>query len=355
MAVDQQFIQNRANLIRYNFIEEMERHLLAFESVANSHNLNVQWITDEEALVEYIYNILTKQHYNKVCFDLKKIPEDIVQDKNKVIQIVKPENLLELGAEHLFIEADFGIIENGSVVLVNKKSTEAINQINNLVLLLNINNFIIKQSDLELILSLKQKDNDRFLFEDIKIITSPFDHVTSQTYGHLGDDENNEKVSITILLYDNGITDIMVNNVLREVLYCINCGKCSDVCPVYKYTNDFSPIELIRHNCFASNQLDRNIFKNTTLCGYCEKACPIGIPLTELLVTEMEMVSARTNRERNIDIMKLYSKRSKLNKVNGTFRRFFYLKKMYGKNKKIHSYYKSQKETFYSITKTSKE
>lgn len=356
MSTHDQFVRNRANLVRYNFIEEMEKHLLAFETAAKSHNLNVNWVVDEQALVETIYNMMDKPHFNKVCFDFEKIPEEFKNSGNNVIQIVNLEDFNDNSADYLFVQGDYGIVENGSVILINKKSCESINKVQNLIILLNINDLIVKQNDLELILTRKQGENESFIPHDIKIITSPFNYITTETF-ITSDKDNIRKndVSVTILLYDNGITEIMENNILRESLYCIHCGRCKDVCPVFKFTNQFSPIELIKHNCFVENQGDQNIFKNTTLCGYCEKACPIDIPLTDLLVAEMEMVSAKTNREKNIDIMKIYSKRSKLNKMNGKIRRIFFLRKMFVKNKKIHTYYRAQKETFYNITKTTKD
>ncbi|MDR2979877.1 MAG: 4Fe-4S dicluster domain-containing protein [Bacteroidales bacterium] len=356
MPVEKQIVRNRANLVRHNYIEEMEKHLLAFEAAANAHDLSVHWIIDESALVDFVQNLMPKSRFNKVCFDFGKIPDGIKNDNSGLFQFVKIEDFNDNSAEYLFVEADYGIVENGSIALVNKRSGDVFNKVQKLVLLLNINNLVVKQSDLELVLALKQRENESFLPHDIKIITSPFHYVKNETFITSDDEKvNKNDVSVTILLYDNGITEIMENNVLRESLYCIQCGRCSEVCPVYKHTNGFTPIELVKHNSFYRNHLDQNIFKSTTLCGYCEEVCPIDIPLMDLLVAEMEMVNARTNKERNIDTMKIFAKRSKLNKMNGSFRRIFFLRKMYGKNKKIHNYYKTQNENFYSITKTSKE
>lgn len=357
MIKDIQFIRTRANFIRHSFIEEMERHLLAFETAINSNGIDVKWIVDERELVETVMQLLPQPRYNKVCFNLKKIPQEFL-DSSPKIQVTSLENFEknEDTAEIVFVEADYGIVDDASIVLVDNPVLKNINKINNLFILLNINDLIVKQNDLENILLLKYGDFDQIEFpKDIKIIKSSFKKIVNEAFA-INDDNlfRSENVKITLFLYDNGVSTILEDPFLREALYCINCGKCAEVCPVYRHTNRFTPIELVKQNCFEENQKTQMLFQNTTLCGNCTEICPVQIPLNDLLIAEMERIDFKYSREKSIDSMRHFSKRSRMNKLSNKLRRHFYVRKYFGKNKKLFNYFNEQKEPFYNISQNAK-
>lgn len=357
MIKDIEFTKTRANFIRYSFIEEMERHLLGFETALNSNGIYVKWIVDEKELVETVLSSLPQPRYNKVCFALKNTPKELLDSFPK-IQATSPQNFAtnEDTADIVFIEADYGIIDDPSIVLVDNPILGNINKINNLFILLNINDFIVKQSDLETILLLKYGDFNHLVFpKDIKIIKSPFKKIVNEDF--IVNDENPfraEEVKITLFLYDNGISRILEDPLLREALYCINCGKCAKVCPVYRHSNRFTPIELIKHNCFEENLKTQSLFQNTTLCGNCTEVCPVQIPLNDLLISEMERANFKSSREKNIDHMRHFSKRSRMNKLNNKLRRHFFVRRYFGKNKKLYNYFNNLKEPFFNISQNTK-
>jgi L-lactate dehydrogenase complex protein LldF len=94
-----------------------------------------------------------------------------------------------------------------------------------------------------------------------------------------------------VILLDNGRTDILNNPKQRQSLYCIRCGACLNVCPVYKnigghaygttysgpigsvITPNLQRMENFKHLSFASS-----------LCGACTEVCPVKINLHELLL-----------------------------------------------------------------------
>jgi len=347
MCIDYEFIRERANLIRHNFVEEMEKNLLAFESAAIAHDLKVQWIVDEEHFVQSFKDLLKKPKYNAVCFDMDIIPEDLLQTGN-VIKQVKVENFGRESTDILLIQADFGIVENGMLVLLNKPSMAAIQQVTDLVVLLNINDLILKQADLETIVLLKQ-DKEAF-FSDFKFIQAPFEHILSKPFLSNEDEcVEKEQVNITVFLYDNGISDILFNPILRESLYCIHCGKCAEVCPVFRQTNLFSPIQLIKYNFVEEHLREKSIFENTCLCGNCEQICPVKIPLVNLLIKEMETLTSQGGNEAIQNMAKTFLKRHRLNKMNTPFHRYFFIRKLFAKNKNLYNYFKEQKEPFYNM------
>jgi len=353
MHKDLQFLKTRANYIRFSYIEEMEKHLLAFESKLFSKNFVVKWLSTETELVDFVSKSLSKNSYNKVCFDLPKVPDTFFEKKNfiKKISIKSLENNDEI-TENLVVQADFGIVENGSVVFINKESKNCFNNLEKIFVILNINDLIIRLNDFEILLYLQKGIKSSYDNADIKILSAPPSRIiTKNVISSTEEKFYTEPVEVFILLYDNGITEFLEENQLRETLYCINCGKCKEVCPVYKQTNEFSPIDLVKYHCIERNHSAVKLFENTTLCGNCNEVCPVQINFTQLFINQMQYLAKRSKiHEKNIDLYKFFSKRSKMNKINSKFRRYFFINKYFGKNKKLANYFSNCKESFFNLT-----
>ena len=351
MIQDIQYVKTKANLIRHLFIEDMEKHLLGFDQKVKQNGILVEWIEDEEDLFDTIQDRFLKESYNRICFDSSVIPSPFFE-KNQKFKIISIEETLSSSdnIENLVVEANFGIIEDGSIILLNKSTKSCFNQVDNLHIILKINNLIIKKSDLELLLYLYQYENNAHQFPiDVKIITAPLPKIlSSPTYL---DNQNYERkeVNTYLYLYDGGISKILENPILRESLFCINCGRCQQVCPVYQQTKRFSPINLVTNNCFEENQRTMQLFENTNLCGNCNDVCPVLIPLTDLMLTEMQIIKNKHSREKNIDLFKVYSKRSKMNKFNNKILKYFFAKKHFKNNKRVFNYIRQQKLPFFNI------
>jgi L-lactate utilization protein LutB len=352
MHSDLQFLKTRANFIRFSYIEEMEKHLLAFESKLFSKNFKVKWINDEPELVDFVCNSMSKNNYNKVCFDMNKVSEKFFEKKNfiKKVNIDVVENHNDT-AENLIVQADFGIVENGSVIFLNKQSKNCFNNFEKIFIIVNINDIIVRQNDLEILLYLQKGINNLSFYDDIKIISAPPSRIIVHNFQSSDEDNyTSEKIDVFVLLYNNDITEILEDNVLRETLYCINCGKCKAVCPVYQQTKQFSPIELIQYHCKEENRRVPKLFENTTLCGNCNDVCPVQINFTQLMIHQMQSLSKRSNHEKSIDLFKIFSKRTKMNKINSRFRRYFFVNKYFGKNKKLANYFSGCKAEFFNLT-----
>ena len=351
MHNDLQYLRTRANFIRFSFIEEMEKHLLAFETKLSYKNIKVRWMNDESELVNFICNSLSKSNYNKVCFDLPEVSDKFFEKKNfiKQINIEDFENNNDT-AEHLVIQADFGVVENGTIVLLNKPSKNCFNNVEKLFIILNINNLVVRKNDLELLLHLQKDFNQSSFYEDIKIVSAPPSRIITKNIQHSSEENfTAEKIEVFLLLYNNDIIEILEDNVLRETLYCINCKKCEEVCPVYQQTKEFSPIDLIKYHCKEENKRNPKLFENTTLCGNCNEVCPVQINFTQLIIHQMNNLPKRGNHEKSIDLFRTFSKRAKMNKINSRMRHYFFVKKYYGKNKKLTNYYHNCKQEFFNI------
>ena len=87
----------------------------------------------------------------------------------------------------------------------------------------------------------------------------------------------------------------LVGTPYEEVLSCIRCGSCLNACPVYAkvgghaYGSVYSgPIGAVLSPLLAGMQPDqgRKLPSLSSLCGACTEACPVGIPLHDLLVRD---------------------------------------------------------------------
>ena len=348
-----QDMRDRAFFLRYSFIESLETHLLALESNLIDHKVNVRWAQDETALCDSIVELLPGKQYNSVCFDMANVPE-LLSSYENVVNPVSVEAVVnhDQETETLIVESDFAIAENGSLVFLNRKSSNCFNLVRNVIVIVNIDQIIVSQSDLSLLLRLKSGNSSSDFPSDVKILNKPYKKVvsdlfmSSQSVGYTEED-----VTVSVILYDNKITDILQDASLRQSLYCIHCGRCASVCPVMKVNNGLSPIDLVKKNCFDQYNRTQSIFQQTSLCGNCQEVCPVNIPLVDLLIYEMNLVSENTSYNKTKSFFSILSKRNKINKKNSPFLRYFFLKRFYSKNKILLNYLLNQKDQFYNISR----
>ena len=93
------------------------------------------------------------------------------------------------------------------------------------------------------------------------------------------------------MIVDNGRSRIL-ESTSREALNCIRCGACLNACPVYRqmgghaygwvYSGPIGAViaPLLRDETPEAAELSHA----SSLCGACWEACPVKIPLHELLL-----------------------------------------------------------------------
>ncbi|MCQ2263127.1 MAG: LUD domain-containing protein [Bacteroidales bacterium] len=346
--VDLSFIRTQANTARHDYIEEMENKLIAFDRRMNEKGFKVYWVSDENELTDLVFDLIPQTPYNKFCFDLANTPEAFRNTK-----AIKPIHFADVesgaaSATYLFTQADFAVVETGTLVLLNKNSKNLLNRIPKIFVLLDISKLVNRPEDLELFLYLRSfYQEGNYLPDDVKLINHPF-QLVEKDIASQSDEPTKQPVQISIFLYDNGVTHIMQDPVLRESLYCIDCGRCKTVCPMYEYAKEHTPIGIVRDNCLHHAHDTEHIVKNAMLCGNCDQVCPVQIPISDLILREIEL--SRQQHGGTSHLAKTFERRKKLNKMNGALRRHFFTKHIYGKNKMLHSYFKQQNNTFYNIT-----
>ncbi|HZQ28894.1 MAG TPA: LutB/LldF family L-lactate oxidation iron-sulfur protein [Acidimicrobiales bacterium] len=93
-----------------------------------------------------------------------------------------------------------------------------------------------------------------------------------------------------LVILDNGRSDILGTE-FQEILHCIRCGACLNVCPVYRqigghgYGAVYSgPVGAVLTPLLSAAEEAGELQNASTLCGACWQACPVKIPLQDLLL-----------------------------------------------------------------------
>ena len=325
---DQDFesVRKKAYALRHNYFDDMEKHLLALESALSRKGLNVLWIKDADSLVESVNSLIESCKVRRIGFDSQTQLEPSFNSRTDVIPLEVAETSSD-DLDLLVVDADFAVCDSGSLVFLDRKSQCCFNKVKNLAVIVNIDQCIAYQQDLSFFMALKYYFKDRKMPADVKVVQDKMQYIFPSDFTYLSDQMfTQESMNITVLLYMNGIEDIISSDILKESLYCIQCGRCSEVCPVISSPDGISPIELVKMNCLDKYNKSQHLFSHTTLCGACEEACPVKIPLVRLMLSEMQVSNLVVKSSRTKMLYSLFSKRSKLNKVNNSFFKFFFIR-----------------------------
>jgi L-lactate dehydrogenase complex protein LldF len=94
-----------------------------------------------------------------------------------------------------------------------------------------------------------------------------------------------------VVLIDNGRTRMLADPVMREVLACIRCGACQNVCPVYRHIGGHSyggvyagPIGSLLGPGLEPRTSPPDLPFVSTLCGACASVCPVRIDIPRALL-----------------------------------------------------------------------
>jgi L-lactate dehydrogenase complex protein LldF len=95
-----------------------------------------------------------------------------------------------------------------------------------------------------------------------------------------------------VVFLDNGRTDVLASN-CREILRCIRCGACQNVCPVYRQASGHAyrstyggPVGAVLSPILFGSRFPElaDLPKASSLCGACNEVCPVDIPIPDLLL-----------------------------------------------------------------------
>ncbi|HWK24663.1 MAG TPA: LutB/LldF family L-lactate oxidation iron-sulfur protein [Ureibacillus sp.] len=102
-------------------------------------------------------------------------------------------------------------------------------------------------------------------------------------------DETDGPEEFHLVIVDNGRSKILGTE-FQSVLQCIRCAACVNACPVYRHVGGHSygsiysgPIGAVLTPLLGGYEDFKELPYASTLCGACTDACPVKIPLHELL------------------------------------------------------------------------
>ena len=94
-----------------------------------------------------------------------------------------------------------------------------------------------------------------------------------------------------LVIVDNGRSRLLADPALRESLYCIRCGACLNVCPIYQRVGGHAygwvypgPIGAIVTPELVGLTQAKDLPHASTLCGACRDACPVQINIPRMLL-----------------------------------------------------------------------
>jgi len=333
-------LRDHGRSIRANAIARLDEHLEAFERNARANGSVVHWARDDAEAREIVLRIARENGVQRIIKSKSMLSEEIQLNPELeaaglnvletdlgeyIVQlahdhpshIIAPvvhwplEGVQKLFHKHLgtpldasitdltaaarkalrdgFLQADMGVsganfavAETGSVVLVtnegNGRFVTTTPKIH--VALVGIERMAPTLRQLGTLLQLLARSaTGQPLSVYTSIVTGP---------RRAQDEDGPEQVHIVLI--DNGRTHALAGE-LAESLYCIRCGACLNVCPVYRRLGGHAygsvypgPIGIVVTPALDGLFPWHELPQASTLCGACTEACPVRIDIPRMLL-----------------------------------------------------------------------
>ncbi|WP_099361624.1 LutB/LldF family L-lactate oxidation iron-sulfur protein [Fredinandcohnia onubensis] len=229
---------------------------------------------------------------------------DVFANKMDYKNSEKPEELALFARESLrqeFLQADMGITgcnfavaETGSITLVtNEGNADLVAALpKTQVVVMGMERLVPTFEEMEVLVGMLTRSAvGQKLTSYITTLTGPREE---------GDVDGPEDFHLVIV--DNGRSNILGTE-FQSVLQCIRCAACINVCPVYRHVGGHSygsiypgPIGVVLTPLLGGYDEHKELPYASTLCGACTDACPVKIPLHQLIHKHREVIVEREGR-----------------------------------------------------------
>lgn len=127
--------------------------------------------------------------------------------------------------------------------------------------------------------------------------------------GPKGEGEVDGPEEFHLIIVDNGRSNIL-GTAFQPVLQCIRCAACINVCPVYRHVGGHSygsiypgPIGAVLSPLLGGYDDYQELPFASSLCAACTDACPVKIPLHELLIRHRQVIVEKEGRAPKAEMM----------------------------------------------------
>ena len=250
----------------------------------------------ETDLGEYVIQMAGETPFHIIAPAIHKTRQDfgkLFSDKLGVEYEEDPEKLTKIARKALrekFWQADMGITgvnfavaETGTIVVVenegNGRLSTSLPPIH--VAVMGMEKVIPTLEDLSVFLTLLPRSaTGQKASGYVSFITGP---------RRPGEVDGPEEFHLVIL--DNGRSRILQNEEMRESLYCIRCGACLNICPIYNKVGGHAygwvysgPIGAVITPQLIGLDKAKDLPAASTLCGACRDICPLKINIPHMLL-----------------------------------------------------------------------
>lgn len=338
--------KQRAYILRNKSLMNIEKLLVDFETHFNEHGGNVLWARDADDAKDLIWEIVNDRDINGVVRSnsvaLDEIGLDAFLEEKKIPvyeSSISRYILKTLGQApyhpvyptiHLSKEEINGVLNERFKLKLDSSTKQIANFIRHQVrqdlmkaqVCITGANFLL--SDIGGVVMTENEGNilKSSTLTKIHIVVVGFDKVIPNTEdlsillpllsahatGHgmssvssitLGPSRNGDGTDqMYVIILDNGRSELLKNEVIRQALSCIHCGACISVCPIYKNMGGYAyegvfmgPIGTAMSPLMLGMKEYQHLSTLCSLCGRCSEVCPVKIPIEDLIIENRRMVA----------------------------------------------------------------
>ena len=289
------------------------KSMVTEETELNKHLIAAGMEVTETDLGEWIIQLAGERPSNLTIPAIHKTREDVAALFSKVLgEEISSDipTLVEVARRQMrqkFIEADMGIsganiaiADTGSLVIVsNEGNARLVTSLPDVhVAVVGYDKLVPSIDEATAILKLLSKSGTgQKMTSYVSFITGPSrtsDIEKTLTIGCHGPRE------VHIIFVDNGRLKLLNDPDFREALYCIKCGACLSVCPVYRSVGGhvfghmyFGGIGAILESFLGEMDTAEEIGSICSTCGRCMSYCPANIDVPGMITTLRKKLSDR--------------------------------------------------------------
>ncbi|WP_075618900.1 LutB/LldF family L-lactate oxidation iron-sulfur protein [Paenisporosarcina indica] len=224
----------------------------------------------------------------KLGYDKTEDPGELAKHARKMLR----EKFL--GAEIGITGCNFAVAETGTICIVtNEGNARMVTTIpKTQITVMGMERLVPSLEDLDIMVSLLTR----------AAVGQPISSYVTLLNGPKAEEEVDGPEDLHVVIVDNGRSKILGTE-FQDILNCIRCGACLNVCPVYRHIGGHSygsiyqgPVGAVLTPLLDGYDDHKDLPYASTLCGACTDVCPVKIPLHDLLLKHRQEIVEQGGR-----------------------------------------------------------